>query len=160
RTPSARRALEAAVAEADRHARGSPVGPEHLLLALLRDEDAVAAELLRSIGVPPERVRAAVAGGWPKPSEITAPPATPPAPAPLGRARPGEPADRRAEGRRAARPHHDGAEPDRRRPRGRPARAALAGADDAGALLAPVRVVRLRAADPDRRRGGGPPRAA
>jgi ATP-dependent Clp protease ATP-binding subunit ClpA len=77
RTPRARQALEAAVGEADRAAPGTPVGPEHLLLALLRDEDGIALALLRGLGAPPQRVRVALGVG--SPSEITTSPAAVPA---------------------------------------------------------------------------------
>jgi ATP-dependent Clp protease ATP-binding subunit ClpA len=72
RSPRARQALEAAAGEADRAGAAPPVGPEHLLLALLRDEDGVALALLRNLGAPPQRVRVALGVG--SLSEITTAP--------------------------------------------------------------------------------------
>lgn len=59
-TPAARRVLELANDEA--LARGdSAMGPEHLLVALARCEDPVAASILHALGTDAERLRAEVA---------------------------------------------------------------------------------------------------
>lgn len=71
RTPRARAALQSAAAEADRYGPGSPVGPEHLLLALISDPDGLAAQLLLDLGLSADRLRAAVVTGWAAPTEIT-----------------------------------------------------------------------------------------
>ena len=55
-TPRAKRALEDALREA-RDVGDSYIGSEHLLLGLLRHEDAVAPKVLRDLGAPPERLR-------------------------------------------------------------------------------------------------------
>ena len=58
-TPRAREALMRAVDEATRRAHGH-VGPEHLLLGLMRDEDAVSVALCQRQGVSAQDVRRAV----------------------------------------------------------------------------------------------------
>ena len=58
-TPRAREALMRAVDEANRRAHGH-VGPEHLLLGLMRDEDAVSVALCQHQGVSARDVRRAV----------------------------------------------------------------------------------------------------
>jgi ATP-dependent Clp protease ATP-binding subunit ClpA len=60
RTPRVQQALDQAVEEARRLGHDFFVGPEHLLLALLHDEDGTAAHLLARLGRPPRDVRAAL----------------------------------------------------------------------------------------------------
>jgi ATP-dependent Clp protease ATP-binding subunit ClpC len=55
-TPRAKRVLGHAVGEADALGHGF-VGTEHVLLGLLREEDGVAAQILRDSGAPVETVR-------------------------------------------------------------------------------------------------------
>ena len=79
-TPPARDALAGALREAIELGRTTP-GPEHVLLALLRERDGVAVRVLLGAGVDPRRLREEVRSlaGEPAP----APPApAPPAPAP------------------------------------------------------------------------------
>jgi ATP-dependent Clp protease ATP-binding subunit ClpC len=54
-----RRVLEYSAEEADR-LRHSYVGPEHMLIGLLREEGSVAATILRELGLEPETVRGMV----------------------------------------------------------------------------------------------------
>lgn len=56
-TPRAKRALERSLHEALER-RDDHIGPEHLLLGLLREERGVAVLALRRTGVSPDRVRA------------------------------------------------------------------------------------------------------
>lgn len=58
-TPRAKGALMGAVYEATRRAHDH-VGPEHLLLGLMRDEQAVSAAMCQHLGVGPADVRRAV----------------------------------------------------------------------------------------------------
>jgi ATP-dependent Clp protease ATP-binding subunit ClpC len=59
-TPQARDALSNALREAIELGR-TTVGPEHVLLALLRERDSVAVRVLRDAGVDPRRLREEVA---------------------------------------------------------------------------------------------------
>ena len=75
---SCERALQYAAEEADRLMHDS-IGPEHLLLGLLREERSVAAEVLRARGLEIEAVRDAIAAL--DSGEQPEPPGPPPAPA-------------------------------------------------------------------------------
>ncbi len=47
------------------------IGPQHILLGLLREGQGVAAHVMREAGITEERVRAEIGtaiGGWPEPS--------------------------------------------------------------------------------------------
>ena len=59
-TERARQVVVLAQDEA-RHLRHNYIGTEHLLLGLLREEEGIAARVLRQLGVPEEEVRAQVA---------------------------------------------------------------------------------------------------
>jgi DNA-binding transcriptional regulator YhcF (GntR family) len=70
-TSRSKKVLEFAMAEA-RALNHSYVGTEHLLLGLLREERGIAAEVLRELGAPYERVRREtlrLLGGTPSPEE-------------------------------------------------------------------------------------------
>ena len=58
-TPRAQEAIVRAVGEADRRAHGH-VGPEHLLLGLMRDERAVSVAMCQGLGVGAQDVRRAI----------------------------------------------------------------------------------------------------
>ena len=58
-TVRAREAIMRAVDEASRRAHGF-VGSEHLLLGLMRDEDAVSVAICQGLGVGPQDVRRAI----------------------------------------------------------------------------------------------------
>jgi ATP-dependent Clp protease ATP-binding subunit ClpA len=55
-TPRAHRALELAIEEA-RTLNHQNVGTEHLLLGLMQEQDGIAAQVLRNLGLKPEQVR-------------------------------------------------------------------------------------------------------
>jgi ATP-dependent Clp protease ATP-binding subunit ClpC len=58
-TPKAKRVLELAADEA-RRMRHNYIGTEHLLLALLREKDGIAAQVLRKLGLNLEKARSQV----------------------------------------------------------------------------------------------------
>src|SRR5207249_11566358 len=58
-TEHARRVLQYAHEEALRYSH-SYIGPEHILLGLVRDEDGVAASVLDHLNVEPDKVRSAI----------------------------------------------------------------------------------------------------
>ncbi len=58
-TPRAKKIVELALVEAD--ARGeAEVGPEHILLAIAREDEGIASEILRDLGADADAIRAAV----------------------------------------------------------------------------------------------------
>ena len=59
-TERARQVVVLAQDEA-RHLKHDYIGTEHILLGLLREEEGVAARVLRQLGIPEEEVRAQVA---------------------------------------------------------------------------------------------------
>jgi hypothetical protein len=72
--PRLKRSLELARAEARRLGHRC-AGTEHVLLGIVRLDEAVATRLLRELGAPPERIRAEVAARLGiSPSELAAPP--------------------------------------------------------------------------------------
>jgi ATP-dependent Clp protease ATP-binding subunit ClpC len=66
-TPRAKKALEAALQEAVALGHNS-IGTEHILLALVREEEGVAVRVLNDLGAGPESVREAVMRVVPGPS--------------------------------------------------------------------------------------------
>jgi ATP-dependent Clp protease ATP-binding subunit ClpA len=70
-TPRAKRVLELSVREA--LSRGdTQVGPDHILLAIVRDDDGLAVQLLKERGVTLEHVRDAVVAALPPPEPALA----------------------------------------------------------------------------------------
>jgi ATP-dependent Clp protease ATP-binding subunit ClpC len=77
-TRRARQAVQLAreaVPQSDR-----PIGTEHLLLGLSREESGLAARVLENLGIAPEAIRDAIAAGedWPEPGADTPPASTTP----------------------------------------------------------------------------------
>ena len=74
-TPRARRIIESAAGESARRG-GGRIGPEHLLLGILRESEAVAVQALRTVGADPGRLQAALIrrmGGGLRPQRETLP---------------------------------------------------------------------------------------
>ena len=77
RTPRVMHALEHAFQICRKPGHPRSIGPEHLLLGLLADEEGLAAQVLLGLGLPLRDVRAAVLAEWGLPSGITTAPASP-----------------------------------------------------------------------------------
>lgn len=81
-TARAKRVLELAAEEA-RQAQNLQVGPEHLLLGLVRETEGIAAEVLRGLNIDPEQVRARTIAAIRDRQAVAATPTTsPPTPVP------------------------------------------------------------------------------